>query len=329
MQTFAYTRASTLSDAIGALSQPGATVVAGGTELLNWMKEGIVAPTLLVDINSLAGLDGVEAGDNGLRIGSLARMSDVAAHEVVQRDYPAISQALLNGASPQLRNMASMGGNLMQRTRCPYFRAEVDLPCNKRRPGTGCAALQGADRSMAIFGWSEACLATHPSDVAVAFAALGATVHVQGITGSRAISIDEFYRLPGEDPSRETTLGPGELIEAIEVPASPIARRSHHLKLRERSSFAPALVSVAVGLDLDGENIRETRIALGGVAAKPWRLLVGEEALRGISLSDGPALSRALEGAFGEARPLRSNGFKVELAKRATLRAIQIAGAAA
>jgi xanthine dehydrogenase YagS FAD-binding subunit len=326
MQTFAYVRASTLSDATDGAAQADTMVIAGGTELLNWMKDGIVAPVRLLDINGLSGLDQIDADDRGLRIGALARMSDVAEHEAVRRDYPAIAEALLKTASPQLRNMASMGGNLMQRTRCPYFRAEVELPCNKRRPGSGCSALEGADRSMALFGWSESCLATHPSDVAVAFAALDATVHVQGRGGTRTIPFETFYRLPGDSPDRETTLDPGELITMIEVPASPTARRSHYLKVSERASFASALVSAAVGLEMDGPTIREVRIALGGVAHKPWRLGVAEQSLRGASLVDTAALRRALDGAFAEARPRRHNGFKIELAKRTILRTLQIAG---
>ena len=208
MQSFAYERAATLAQAIGAAAEPDTAVIAGGTELLNWMKDGITAPRRLVDLNGLPGLDGVAIDDRGLRIGALARMGDLAEHPAIRRDWPAVSQALLQSASAQIRTMASIGGNLMQRTRCPYFRAEVDLPCNRRRPGSGCAALAGEDRSAAIFGWTEQCVATHPSDLAVALAALDAVVHVDGPGGPRAIPITEFHRLPDHGSVRETVLEP-------------------------------------------------------------------------------------------------------------------------
>lgn len=326
METFTYARAATLPNAIDAAAQPDTMVVAGGTELLNWMREGIVAHQRIVDLNDLPGLDRIDVDDRGLTIGALARMNDVAEHEAVRREYPAISQALLQSASAQIRNMASMGGNLMQRTRCPYFRAEVELPCNKRRPGSGCSALEGEDRFAAVFGWSEHCIATHPSDVAVALAALDAIVHVEGTNGARMIPLAEFHRLPGDAPDRETQLSPGEIIISIEVPASAAARRSHYFKVRERRSYEFALVSVAVGLDMDGLRIGEARVALGGVAPKPWRLHAAEHALRDVPLSDSPALRRALDIDFTEARPRRHNGFKLELAKRAVVRALQTAG---
>jgi xanthine dehydrogenase YagS FAD-binding subunit len=256
-------------------------------------------------------------------------MSDVAGHPAARRDYPALSQALLSSASGQIRNMASIAGNLLQRTRCPYFRAEIDLACNKRRPGSGCAALDGEDRFAAIFGWSERCIATHPSDLAVALVALDAVVHVAGPGGARQIPVGDLYPLPGDMPERETVLNIGELITAIEVPASPLARRSHYLKLRERASYEFALVSAAVGLDLDGTNIGAARIALGGVAPKPWRLSDAELALSGISLEDEPALRQVLDAGFADARPRCHNGFKIELAKRAVIRALQTAGAMA
>jgi xanthine dehydrogenase YagS FAD-binding subunit len=329
MQTLSYARASTVSDAVSAATQTGTTLVAGGTELLNWMKEGIVAPRRLVDLGDLAGLDRIEIDDRGITIGALARMSDVAEHDIVQRDYPVISQALLQSASPQIRNMASMGGNLMQRTRCPYFRAEVELPCNKRRPGSGCSALAGEDRFAAIFGTSDHCIATHPSDVAVALAALDAVVRVEGPEGARAIPIADFHRLPGDTPEHETELRQGEVITSISVPASTVAHRSHYLKLRERASYEFALVSAAVGLAMDGRHIGEARVALGGVAPKPWRLRATERALRGVLVSDGAALRRALGTDFAEARPRRQNGFKLEMAKRAVVRALQVAGGVA
>ncbi|MBO0690267.1 MAG: FAD binding domain-containing protein, partial [Candidatus Dormibacteraeota bacterium] len=255
MVPFAFERAADTEGAIAALeADPEACLVAGGTELVNWMKEGIVTPSRLVDVNRIPGLGGIEARSGGLRIGALARMADVAAHPDVRRDYPAISEALLRSASQQLRAMASMGGNLMQRTRCPYFRADTRLPCNKRRPGSGCAALAGDDRAMAIFGWSEHCLATHPSDVAVALAALDATVTVRGSGGERTLPLTSFYRLPDARPDRDTELEHGEMIVGIDVPASGVARRSWYLKVRERTSYEFALVSVAAGVELDGEG---------------------------------------------------------------------------
>jgi xanthine dehydrogenase YagS FAD-binding subunit len=328
MHAFAFTRAADVNAAIAAAADPDAALIAGGTELVNWLKEGIVAPARLVDINGLAELAAIEVSDASVRIGALARMSDVAEHDFLRREMPAIAEALTASASPQLRNMASMGGNLRQRTRCPYFRAETDLPCNKRRPGTGCSALEGEDRSMAIFGWSEHCLATHPSDVAVALAALDATVHLRAADGSRAVPVADFHRLPGDNPERDTVLRRGEIITAIEVPISPLARRSHYLKVRERASYEFALVSVAVGLELDAnqaDHIRKVRIALGGVAPKPWRLVRAEATLRGAPL-EGSALRTALEADFAEAKPRRHNGFKIELAKRAVIRALQVAG---
>lgn len=326
MQAFAYDRPATLAQALGAAAGPETQVVAGGTELLNWMKDGIAAPRRLVDLNGLSGLDGITADESGLTIGALARMSEIAAHPAVQRDYPVLSQALLKSASQQIRNMASLGGNLLQRTRCPYFRAEVELACNKRRAGSGCAAFEGADRSAAVFGWSEYCVATHPSDAAVALAALDATVRLHGSAGSRSVALSGFYRLPGDRPADETALEAGELITAIEVPASSVAERSSYVKVRERASFEFALVSAAVGVDLDGTTIRAARIALGGVAAVPWRLREAEGALVGVSVRDSAALWRALESDFAEARARRENGFKIELAKRAVVAALEDAG---
>jgi xanthine dehydrogenase YagS FAD-binding subunit len=325
MQTFSYERVLSVADAVGAAAASDKMFIAGGTELLNWMKDSIVAPRGLIDINSVSGLDHIAADERGLQLGALARMSDVAQHDIVRRDYPAISQALLRSASPQLRNMASMAGNLLQRTRCPYFRAEVELPCNKRRLGSGCAALEGEDRAMAVFGASDACIATHPSDVAVALAALDGVVHTQGPAGGRAIRLTDLYREPGDDPSRDTVLDPGELITTIEVPVSSAARRSYYLKVRERGSYEFALVSAAVAIGLNGSRIRDARIALGGVAHKPWRLSAAEQSLRGVEATDRPAVRRALDGAFVDAKARFHNGFKIELAKRTAMRALQIA----
>jgi len=319
VQPFSYIAPAKLSDAITAASQTDVMVIAGGTELLNWMKEGIVAPQRIIDLNLLPDLAEIIVDRSGLQMGALARMSDVAEHEAVKRDYPAVSQALLQSASPQIRNMASMGGNLLQRTRCPYFRAEVELPCNKRKPGSGCSAIEGEDRYAALIGASETCIATHPSDLAVALAALDATVHVEGAQGSRMIPVAELHRLPGDAPHHETVLDRSEIIVSIHVPSAAVARRSHYLKIRERASYEFALVSVAAGIDADDSYIREVRIALGGVAPRPWRL-------RAVSLCDPGALRSALDEDFSSAKPGRHNGFKIELAKRGVVRVLQTAG---
>jgi len=292
MDVFAYERLSDRAVAVSALRDDAhAVLLAGGTELVNWLKDGILRPARVLDINGLPGLDTIEAEATGLRIGALVRMADLAAHPEVRRDYPAIPEALLRSASQQLRNMASMGGNLLQRTRCPYFRAEVKLPCNKRVPGSGCSALEGEDRSMAIFGWSEHCAATHPSDVAVALAALDAEVTLQGPDGVRTVPVTSFYRLPEADPERDT--------------------------VKERA-------------ELDGSGtIREARIALGGVAHGPWRLPAAERSLIGVRADDSDGLKAAIEDSFSDARPRRNNGFKVELAKRAVVRALQTAAGVA
>lgn len=329
MQSFIYGRVANVADAVAAAKQPDTMLIAGGTELLNWMKEAIVAPKRLVDLNQISGLDRIEADERGLSIGALARMSAVAEHPVVRESFPVLADALLKSASTQIRNMATMGGNLMQRTRCPYFRAEVALPCNKRRAGSGCSALVGEHRSAAIFGWSESCIATHPSDAAVALMALDAVVNVAGANGARAIPLASFYRLPDDTAQQETDLRHGEVITSIMVPPSEVARRSHYIKVRERASYEFALVSAAACVDAQDDRIKRAQIALGGVAAMPWRLKAAEQALIGISLSDKGALGRAIETDFVAARPLRYNSFKVELAKRAAIRALQIAGGVA
>ena len=273
---------------------------------------------------------GYETLQNGdLRIGALARMSDLAAHPEVRARFPVVAEALLFAASGQLRNMASIGGNIMQRTRCAYFRDEDGLPCNKRRPGSGCSALNGINRNHAIFGWSDACVATNASDVAVAFAALDAKVVVRSPNGERSIPFAEFHRLPGDTPERDNVLGRGDLIVAIEVPASPEGRASHYLKVRDRQSYEFALVSAAAAVAMDGQRIISARLAMGGVAHKPWRLSDAEGALRGASLDDVDALRSAISLSFVDARPLAHNAFKIELAQRVALRALQIAGARA
>jgi xanthine dehydrogenase YagS FAD-binding subunit len=331
MHPFALSRADDAAKAIAAHAiDPQLAFVAGGTDLLGLIKDRAAHPERLLDINGLPGMGRVEAlPDGGLRMGALARMSDVAADQTVRRRFPVIAEALLFAASGQLRNMASMGGNIMQRTRCPYFRDDDDSPCNKRRPGSGCSARHGLNRNQAIFGWSDACVATHPSDVAVALAALDANVMVRGRDGPRSIAFTDFHHLPGTTPERDTVLERGDLIVAIEVPASAEARSSHYLKVRDRQSYEFALVSVAAAVATDGRRIRSARLALGGVAHKPWRLTAAETALRGLSLDDNDALRAAIARSFDDARPLAHNAFKVELAQRAALRALQTAGARA
>jgi xanthine dehydrogenase YagS FAD-binding subunit len=331
MHPFALSRADDPAKAIVAHSHdPGLAFIAGGTDLIELMKDQATLPERLLDINHLPGLARIEARpDGGLHIGALARMSDVAADQKVRRRFPVIAESLLFAASAQLRNMATIGGNIMQRTRCAYFRDEDGLPCNKRRPGSGCSALHGLNRNHAIFGWSDACVATHPSDLAVAFAALDAVVIVHGPTGQRPIPFTDFHRLPGSTPERDNVLERGDLIVAIDVPARPEGRASHYLKVRDRQSYEFALVSVAVAVATDGGRIRSVRLAMGGVAHKPWRLSMAEEALRGISLDDTAALTSAIATSFGDARPLAHNAFKVDLAQRAALRALQTAGARA
>jgi xanthine dehydrogenase YagS FAD-binding subunit len=331
MHPFSLSRADDPAEAIAAHAQdPGLAFIAGGTDLIGLMKDRAALPERLLDINGLPDMARIDAlPDGGLCIGALARMSDVAADLEVRRRFPVIAEALLFAASGQLRNMASIGGNIMQRTRCAYFRDEDDLPCNKRRPGSGCSALHGLNRNHAIFGWSDACVATNPSDVAVAFAAMDASVIVRGLAGERSILFTDFHRLPGDTPERDNALDRGDLIVSIEVPACAEGRASHYLKVRDRQSYEFALVSAAAAVAADGRRIRSARLALGGVAHKPWRLVAAEAALRGASLDDIDALRSAITMSFTDARPLAHNAFKVELAQRVALRALQTAGARA
>ena len=304
--------------------------VAGGTDLIGLMKDRVTFPERLLDINRLPDMAQIELlSDGGLRISALARMSDVAADPKVRSRFPVIAESLLFAASGQLRNMATIGGNIMQRTRCPYFRDEDNLPCNKRRPGSGCSARFGINRNHAIFGWSDDCVATHPSDLAVALAALDANVLVRGPGGKRSIPFTEFHLLAGNAPERDNVLERGDLIVAIEVPQRIEGRASHYLKLRDRQSYEFALVSTAAAVVADQRRIGSARIALGGVAHKPWRLTAAESALRGVSLDDTDALMTAIAASFAEARPLEHNAFKIELAKRVALRALETAGARA
>ncbi|MEH6434548.1 FAD binding domain-containing protein [Massilia sp. DD77] len=321
MNPFTFTQPRDLDGALAALAA-GARPVAGGTNLLDLMKEGVMAPPGLVDINGL-GLDAIESSaEGGLRLGALARNADTAYHPLVRRRYPLLSAAILAGASPQLRNMASDGGNLMQRTRCVYF-YDVGTPCNKREPGSGCPAREGLNRQHAILGASEHCIATHPSDMCVALRALDATVHVRSQRGTRSIAFADFHRLPGDRPELDNTLGPGELITHLTLPdADRFADHAAYLKVRDRLSYAFALVSVAAALDLaPGRRVRAARIALGGVAHKPWRVEEAEAALEGKEAGEdafGAAADLILRGARGHGQ----NDFKIPLARSAIVQAL-------
>jgi xanthine dehydrogenase YagS FAD-binding subunit len=307
MKTFAYETATEP----GAGLAPDAMFLAGGTNLVDLMKLGVATPSELVDVTKLP-LDRIsDLPDGGLRIGATVRNSDLAADPRVRGAYPVLSQALLAGASGQLRNMATTGGNLLQRTRCRYF-MDPTKPCNKHAPGSGCPARTGDHRNHAILGASEACAATHPSDMAVALAAIGATVHVVGPGGSRDVPLPGFHRLPGEAPERDTVLEDGELIVAVELPPLPMAARSAYRKVRDRASYAFAVVSVAVAADVDDGVVRDCRIALGGVAHVPWRASVAEEALRGAPVGEA-SFRAAAEAELAAASPLRDNAFKVPL----------------
>lgn len=324
MRPISYSRATDVAGAIATVSaDPELSFLAGGTTEVDLLRQNVLQPSGLVDINDLPLNQIEDLPDGGLRIGALARMSEVAeAPGVVQR-FPMIAQALVLGASPQLRHMASMGGNLLQRVRCSYFR-DARSPCNKRAPGTGCAALEGINRGHAILGASDHCIATHPSDVAVPLVALDAIVHVEGPDGERAIPIDDFFLLPSDTPDREHPLEHGELIVAIEVPAAPVARRSLYLKVRDRESYEFALVSVAVALRVDRGKIGEVRLALGGVATKPWRARRAEEVLVGAP-AESASFARAALEELTPAVPRRLNAFKVELAERTIVRALEMA----
>jgi xanthine dehydrogenase YagS FAD-binding subunit len=323
MKPFSYVRATEKSTAIQTVAvDQKAKFIAGGTNLLDLMKEGVMQPDRLVDITRLP-LEKVETISGGVRIGALARNSDVANNKLIRDRYPLLSQALLAGASPQLRNMATMGGNLMQRTRCYYF-YDTAMPCNKRSPGSGCAAIEGYNRIHAIFGTSDKCIATHPSDMCVALAALDAMVRVEGPNGERQIPISEFHRLPGDTPEIDTVLGRDELIMAVDLPESRFARASHYLKVRDRTSYAFALVSVAAALDIDNGTIRGARVAMGGVAHKPWRAIAAEQILVGAK-ANAQTFQAAAEATVREAKPYKYNAFKVEMSKRAIALAIATA----
>jgi xanthine dehydrogenase YagS FAD-binding subunit len=322
MRALSYARAADAGSAIALVAEhPEGAFLAGGTTEVDLARQDVRRPGLLVDINDLplAGVEDLRGG--GVRIGSMARMSDVARSAAVVTRFPVISQALLAGASAQLRNMASMGGNLCQAVRCGYFR-DVASPCNKRDPGTGCAAMDGMHRGHAILGVSDQCIATHPSDVAVALAALDAVVHTRGPGGERAIGIDDFFLLPGDTPQREHSLEHGELITAIEVPAAPVARRSVYLKFRDRESYEFALASVAAAIRVEDGTVAEVRLALGGVGTKPWRAWRAEASLLG-KAADEASFAEAARQELAQASPHRQNAFKVELAQRAIVRALK------
>lgn len=337
MQAFSFVPADSVEAAIRlAARSPGGRDVpateapvqflAGGTTILDLMKLDVMRPQTLVDIGALSReRGGVEVQASGIRFGALTRMADAAEHPVVLRDYPVIAATLKLAASAQLRNMASLGGNVLQRTRCAYFRDTRWAACNKRNPGSGCSALDGVNRQHAVLGTSEACIATYPGDFAQALVALGASVEVSGANGSRRIEFQDLHRLPGATPNVETSLAPGELITAIVVPAGPWTRRSHYLKIRDRESYQFALASAAVALDMDGRTVREARIALGGVATVPWRSREAEAALRGKPLDEASA-NAAAEAAFAAARPRKNNAYKVTLGKRTLARALLEAG---
>ena len=314
MTPFTYARAADSADAVGRAAVAGAQYLGGGTNLVDLMRETLERPAALVDVTGLSATI-EESHDGGLLIGAAARNTAVAEHRLVRTRYPVLSRAILAGASAQIRNMATMGGNMLQRTRCAYFYDDDGARCNKRSPGQGCDAVDGFNRIHAILGASPACVATHPSDMCVALAALDAVVHLQGPAGSRTLPFTDLHRLPGDTPEVETVLGPGELITAVTLPRLPFAARSTYRKVRDRASYAFALVSVAAALEMDRDQIKDVRIALGGVAHKPWRAFKAEEALRG-GVASEQAFDAAARAELADAKPLLHNGFKVDLATR-------------
>lgn len=332
MRSFKFTAASDAGAAIKAVgAEANSSFIAGGTNILDLMKEGVMQPAQLVDLSRLD-LTQIRSSNGLISLGALARNSDTANHPIIRQSLPLLAQAILAGASPQIRNMASNGGNLLQRTRCSYF-YDVSMPCNKREPGSGCGAMEGINKNHAIFGWSDKCVATHPSDMCVALAALDAVVKVRGRNGKeRSISFGDFHTLPGDSPEKETLLEHGELITAIEVPAASaaFASNSYYLKVRDRASYAFALVSVAAAFELKNGAVSRVRIALGGVAHKPWRATAAEAALVGFRPARGSqnssqvnTLRAAAEAELKNAKPLSHNAYKVELAKRAMVHAMR------
>jgi xanthine dehydrogenase YagS FAD-binding subunit len=324
MQAFSLVEPHDAQSAIAAASAPGAKYIAGGTDLLQLAKDNVETPQRLVDLQGLPAA-GIHANAARLHLEPLARMSDVAGHHDVVTRWPVLSQALLASASPQIRNMATMGGNLLQRTRCGYFR-DTGFACNKRVPGSGCPAINGENRMLAILGTSDHCIASYPGDMAVAMVALDARLELTSASGKRSVRIEDFHVAPRNTPDVETVLTPGEMITGIDIPASAAAQRSHYLKVRDRTSFEFALVSAAVALDLDGRTIRGVRIASGGVGTKPWRLPEVEAALTGRS-ADPATLKAAAEQAGAGAKPASMNAFKLVLLRRTVLRARQTVAA--
>jgi xanthine dehydrogenase YagS FAD-binding subunit len=321
MKPFRYERASDASTAVATLVQaPSAAFLGGGTNLVDLMKLGVAKPDLLIDISHLP-YDRIELlPDGGIRIGAAVRNSDLAADRTIRSRYPVLAQALLAGASGQLRNLATTGGNLLQRTRCVYFQ-DISKPCNKREPGSGCPAREGYHRNLAILGASEACVATHPSDMAVAMVALDAVVRVLGPNGERTIPLTSFHRLPGDEPQRDTVLEHGELITAVDLPELAFARHSHYRKVRDRASYAFALVSVAAAIDVADGMVRDVRIAFGGVAHVPWRARKAEAVLRGAAATE-EVFRQAADAELADAQPLRDNAFKVPLARNILVRTL-------
>jgi xanthine dehydrogenase YagS FAD-binding subunit len=329
MNRFDYVRPATVSEAVAAAAAPGSAYLAAGTNLIDLMKGGIVSPQRLVDVSRLPGLDRIEPlPDGGVRIGARVRNADLAHDPTVSKRFPAVAEALLSGASAQLRNAATVGGNLLQRTRCAYFYDPASA-CNKRQPGAGCDARGGENRLHAVLGWSESCIATHPSDFCVPLAALNAVVEIEGQAGRRReVALEEFHLLPGTTPERESVLAPGELVVAVRLPgaAARFAAHARYLKLRERTSYAFAVVSAAACLQIEEGVIAEARVALGGVAAKPWRARAAEATLTGVR-PNSECFRGAAEAALAEARPSGDNAFKIELARRIVVRALALAAA--
>jgi xanthine dehydrogenase YagS FAD-binding subunit len=326
MKNFDYVRPTTVSDAVAAAAEPGTVYLAAGTNLLDLMKGGIARPDRIVDVTHLPGLDRIEhLPDGALRIGALVRNADLAHDPDFAKSYPSIAEALLSGASAQLRNAATVGGNLLQRTRCGYF-YDAASACNKREPGAGCDALHGENRLHAVLGWSEACIATHPSDFCVPLVALDAVVEIEGRSGRREIPLEALHRLPGGTPERDTELEPGDLIVALRLPAEArsFAAHARYVKVRERTSYAFAVVSATAALRIENGAIRDARLALGGVAAKPWRPRAAEKSLVGCN-PDTAIFRRVAELALADAKPSGDNVFKIELAKRIMMRALMLA----
>ncbi len=327
MKAFEYVEARELSEAVAHGGAPGSRFIAGGTNLVDNLRLEVERPNSVIDLNHVLSSD-IHWDERGLLLGALARNSDVAFNDVVRREFPVLSEAILAGASPQVRNLASTGGNLLQRTRCSYFRDAGVAACNKRKPGSGCAALGGYSRMHAVLGVSDHCIAAHPSDMAVALLALDAVVHTRNAKGERQLPLGELHSLPGASPDVETVLEPSEVITEVFVPASPRARRSAYLKVRDRDSFAFALASAAVALELDGNTIRSARVALGGVGTKPWRAADVEGALAGKPATPDTYRAAAAHAMNG-AKTTSDNAFKLVLAPRVVARALELAGARA